>query len=116
LADLAMYFASCGKSGKFMVPVGNAYPFLMMMGKVILAWLLFWEAGVAKEKLDALCNDPLKLAQLVKSDKDAAFYAGKFTAAKYFIKHILPEIDAVVRAIKSDDLSIMEIAEESFVS
>ncbi len=116
LADLAMYFASCGKSGKFMVPIGNAYPFLMMMGKVVLAWLLLWEAGVAKEKLDALCSDPLKLGEIVKSNKDAAFYAGKVTAAKYFIKHILPEIDAVVKAVKSDDLSIMEIAEESFVS
>jgi hypothetical protein len=116
LADLAMYFASCGKSGKFLVPVGNAYPFLMAMGKVVLAWLLLWEAGVAREKLDVLCPDAAKLSEVVKSDKDAAFYAGKVTAAQYFIKHILPEIDAVVKAVKSDDMSIMEIAEESFVS
>jgi len=116
LADLAMYFASCGKSGKFLVPVGNAYPFLMAMGKVVLAWLLLWEAGVAREKLDVICPDAAKLSEVVKSDKDAAFYAGKVTAAQYFIKHILPEIDAVVKAVKSDDMSIMEIAEESFVS
>ena len=34
-------------------PVGNAYPFLMM-SKVVMAWLLLWEAGVAREKLDEI--------------------------------------------------------------
>ena len=52
LGDIAMFFAKCGKEGQFLVPISNAYPFLMMMGKVISAWLLLWEAGIAAEKLD----------------------------------------------------------------
>ena len=121
LADMAMFFASCGKAGKFLVPIGNAYPFLMMKGKIVCAWLLLWQAKIAWEKLNALCSakgvnpaDPFAVGALAKENKDAAFYDGKIKSAKYFIMNVLPEIDATVKAIKSEDLSIMEIAEESF--
>ncbi len=123
LADVGLFFAKCGKEGKFLVPVGHAYPFLMMMGKIISGWILLWGAGVAKEKLDALSkekgvdpSDQAKWTDFIKNNKDAAFYAGKIASARYFIKNVLPEVDAAARAIKSEDLSIMEIAEESFTS
>jgi hypothetical protein len=95
----------------------------MMMGKVIMAWLLLWEAGVAREKLEGISAkkgiDPAdvpKLNHLAKENTDAAFYIGKVAAARYFIKHVLPEVDAAGRAIKSEDLSMIEIPEESFTS
>jgi hypothetical protein len=123
LAEMVMYFAGCSKTGKFLSPIGNAYPFLMMMGKVIMAWLLLWEAGVAREKLEGISAkkgiDPAdvpKLNHLAKENTDAAFYIGKVAAARYFIKHVLPEVDAAGRAIKSEDLSMIEIPEESFTS
>jgi len=123
LAEIAMFFASCGKAGKFLIPVGNAYPFLMMMGKIVCAWLLLWEAQIAQERLTAVCSakgvnaaDPIALAPFVKENKDAAFYDGKLKSARYFIKNVLPEIDGTVKSIKSEDLSMMEIAEESFAS
>ncbi len=106
LAEIGMFFASCGKEGKFLVPVAHAYPFLMMMGKALSGWFLLWEAGVAAEKLDGLDN----------GNKEAAFYKGKIAAAKYFIKNVVPEVDAAVKAIKSEDLSIMEIPDEGFAS
>lgn len=43
--------------GKFLVPVANATPFLMLMGQVVTGWLLLWQAGVAKEKLNAPDGD-----------------------------------------------------------
>ena len=123
LADMGLFFAQCGKAGKFLVPVGNAYPFLMMMGKIISAWLLFWQAGVASEKLTQICgskgvdmNDGASMQQLIKENKDAAFYDGKIKTARFFIKHVLPEIEGTIKSIKSEDLSIMEIAPESFAS
>ncbi len=123
LAEMGLFFGSCAKAGKFLVPVGNAYPFLMMMGKIISAWLLLWQAGVAQEKLSALCStkavsldDPAGLTRLIKENKDAAFYDGKVKAARYFIKHVLPEIEGTIRSIKSEDLSMIEIAQESFAS
>lgn len=79
--------------------MANAYPFLMLMGKVILAWLLLWEAGVAKEKLDKVSGeagvdpeDGLALGQLIKSNIDAAFCDGKIKSARYYVKHVLPEL------------------------
>lgn len=121
MAEMATFFAKCAKAGKFMIPVGNAYPYLLLMGRVICACFLFWEAGIAREKLNALTaqkgvdpNDATQWSEFIKSDKDAAFYAGKLAGAKYFIKNELPYIEAIVKAIKSEDMSIMDIAEESF--
>jgi alkylation response protein AidB-like acyl-CoA dehydrogenase len=124
LGETAMFFAASGKAGKFMIPITNAYPFLMMMGKVILGWLLLWEAGVAAEKLEALCRengvaleDLFKLYEvhdLLKNSGDAAFYQGKIAAARYFIRHVLPEVDATAQSIRSEDVSMLEIADESF--
>jgi len=123
LAEMGMYFASCAKAGKFLVPINNAYPFLMLMSKVIMGWFLLWEAGIAKTKLDALAKaksadpaDAAAWAAFVKNDKDAAFYTGKLSSAKYFIKNVLPEVDAAVKAIKNEDMSVIEIPEEAFAS
>ncbi len=123
LADMGLYLANCGKAGKFLVPISNAYPFLMMMGKVVSGWSLLWQAGVAKQKLDGLAKqngidpaDKTALAGLAKSNKDAAFYMGKVAGAQYFIRNVLPEVDAAVKAIKNEDMSILEIPEESFSS
>jgi len=123
LAEMGLYFASCGKAGKFLIPVGNAYPFLMMMGKIVSAWMLLWQAEVAYKKLSLLTQekgvditDQASLNALAKESKDIAFYDGKLKAARYFIKNVLPEIDGTIRAIRSEDLSIMEIANESFAS
>ncbi len=121
LTDMSLYFASCAKAGKFLIPVGNAYPFLMMMGKVISAWMLLWQADIASGKLAALCNekgvdiaDQAALGNLAKDNKEAAFYDGKLKGARYFIKNVLPEIEGTIRSIKSEDLSIMNISQESF--
>jgi len=120
LADMAMYFAACAKAGKFMVPVNNAYPFMNMMGKIMLGWFLYWEAGVAKVKLDALCQtrgvDPAKVDELAKENQDAAFYIGKLASARYYFRNVLPEVDAAVKAIKNEDMTIVEIPVESFAS
>jgi hypothetical protein len=106
LMEVPMFFAKCGKQGKILVPLVYAYPFMTMMGKIVSGWFLFWGAGAAEEKLEAMDE----------GNKDAAFYKGKIASAKYFIKNVLPEVDAAVKAIKSEDLSVMEIPEEGFAS
>jgi len=123
LADMALYFANCSKAGKFLVPVNNAYPFLMLMGKVVSGWFLLWQAGIASQKLDAIAKqstvDPADkpgLGDLAKKNKDAAFYLGKISGATYFIRNVLPEVDSAIKAIKSEDMSILEIPEEGFSS
>lgn len=123
LAEMGMYFVQCGKEGKFMVPVGNAYPFLMLMGTVSMAWLLFWEAGVAREKLDTLLKDAgvdgsdrKALRGFLREHRDGAFYQGKIDAAEYFVYHQLPEAQAKAKAIKSENLAFISILDESFAA
>jgi len=123
LGEMGMFFANCGKAGKFMVPVGHAYPFLMMMGKIVSSWFMLWQAGVAKEKLDGLAkekgvdpSDRETWVAFIRDNRDAAFYEGKVLSARYLIKNVLPEAEAAAKAIKSEDLSIMEIVDESFAA
>ncbi|HPC03476.1 MAG TPA: acyl-CoA dehydrogenase [Syntrophales bacterium] len=121
LGSLAMYFAGCGREGKFMVPVVHAYPFLCAAGQVMLAWLLAWEAEIAQKALEEICadkgiepGDRKALAALAKESGDAAYYMGKVHTAKYFVRNVLPEAEAASRAVMKGDLSVIEMAEESF--
>jgi alkylation response protein AidB-like acyl-CoA dehydrogenase len=123
LLGAVMFFMQCAQQKEFMVPVINAYPFMMAMSKVVMGWLLLWEAGIAAEKLAALCAkkgvDPADSRAVYKAlngDGDMAFYAGKIASAKYFAKNVLPEVAAAASAIKSMDKSLLEIAEASFAS
>jgi hypothetical protein len=123
LTDVIMFCSTCSREGKFYILLENAHPFLMMMGKIVCSWLLLCEAAIAQETLLELCSingvtcsDPSDLSRFIKKNKDAAFYDGKIKTARYFIKNVLPEINGTVKAIKSEDVSIMEIADESFAS
>lgn len=123
LTELVLFFGQCGKEGKFLTPISQAYPFLMLMGKVVSAWLLLWQAGIAHAELEALAQakgvsrqDQEAWKGLIKENQDAAYYAGKLSGAQYFIKNVLPEVDAAAKAIKSEDLSVAEIAQESFAA
>ncbi len=106
LIETSMFFGTCAKEGKFLVPITHAYPFLRMMGRIVSAWLLLWQAGIAAEKLEGMD----------KSSADFAFYTGKIASATYFINNILPEVDGIVTAIKTEDLSPITIPDEGFAS
>ena len=89
LAETTMFFGQSVKAGNFMVPIAHAYPFLMMMGRIVAAWLLLWEAGIASAGLNKIAqerkadlNTPAERAALIKDSKDAAFYAGKLASAR----------------------------------
>jgi hypothetical protein len=121
LGETGMFFANCGKEGKFMVPVAHAVPFQRMMGIVVLGWLLFWQGGIASRALEAIMSkkgvkpgDAAARAALIKDDAEAAFYDGKVQGARYYVKNVLPEAAARAAAIQSSDLSVLDIGEESF--
>jgi len=121
LGETAGFFARCGKEGNFFVPVTNAYPFLTMMGTVTMAWLLFWQSGAASEKLRGLyerhhipADNKNATAPFISENSEAAFLEGKIISARYFIKNVLPAADSLARGIKSGDLSVMDICDESF--
>jgi hypothetical protein len=121
MAAMGMYFAACGKEGKFMIPITNAYPFLNMVGCISLAWLHLWMAGVAEEKLQAIYKakgidptDKKAIIALPSEDKEVAFYQGKVFSAEYYIKNVLPTAKSYAEAIKKEDMSLMKINDASF--
>jgi len=121
LGEVGMFFGKCMAEGKFLVPIANAYPLLNMMGIVTLGWLLFWQAGIAAGKLADLLGqnkvEPVDAAArkaFIAENADAAYYAGKLKAARYYIKHCLPQADGLALAIKSADLSMMDISNAAF--
>jgi alkylation response protein AidB-like acyl-CoA dehydrogenase len=121
LSETSGFFAQCSVEGKFLIPIGNAYPFLNLMAIVISSWMLVWQAALAQKRLAALAAekgvDPgnwEQWAQFIAENPDASFYSGKITTAKFYLNHVLPEADAIAQAIRSEDMSIMEMAESSF--
>jgi hypothetical protein len=92
LAGMGMYFVQCGKEGKFMVPVGNAYPFPDAHGHGLdgVAPLLAGghRAGKAlrhPEGRGVDASDGKAVRAFLREHKDGAFYQGKIIAAEYFI-------------------------------
>jgi alkylation response protein AidB-like acyl-CoA dehydrogenase len=81
----------------------NTSRLLMVLGDVVCAWLLLRQAEVALRKLSGEVSGP-----------DKAFYEGKVAAAQFFARNVLPKITAERAIAESTDLSLMDLAEESF--
>jgi alkylation response protein AidB-like acyl-CoA dehydrogenase len=80
----------------------NTTRLLLASGDVVVAYLLLRGAAVAADKLPSATG------------KDAAFYAGKIAAAKFFATSILPGV-GVQRAIAENvGLDVMDLPEEAF--
>lgn len=121
LGEMGMYFANCAKEGKLLVPVSNATPFVQLMGDICVAWLLFWQAGIAVKRLADIFKengiDPQDVAgrdEFFSQNKEAAYYDGKVHSARFFIKNVLPQVDGRAAAIKNEDLSVMTVHNNSF--
>ncbi len=121
LEETGLYFAQCAKEGKAILPICNATPFVQFIGDICMGWMLFWQAGIASKSLRAIFDDkridPRDVAarnEFLEHNQKAAFYDGKLHSARYFIKNVLPGVDGLAAAFKSQDLSIMTIPDTAF--
>ncbi|HVN72331.1 MAG TPA: acyl-CoA dehydrogenase, partial [Desulfomonilia bacterium] len=118
VGDLTMSFAKWGKSMDYVIPVMNARPFLMILGDLVIGWKLLDAAGIAQEKLIALCRDlgadVAQATALAKDNTEIAFYQGKVASLKYFASNVIPAIDGRCKCIKLADKTPVEMAQESF--
>ncbi len=121
LGAMGRFLSDCFKTGNVMVPISNAFPFIHIMGDICLGWMLFWQAGIAARSLAGICRDHDVNTQddgqrsaLLDRNKQAAFYDGKLHSARFFIKNVLPRVDGLADAMKSEDLSSMAIHEAGF--
>ena len=79
----------------------NTTRLLMSVGEVIIAWLLLREADIA-------------IAKSANPGRDADFYAGKISAAKFFVRTVLPHISSERAVVESETGDLMDVAESAF--
>ncbi|MFZ1163952.1 acyl-CoA dehydrogenase [Mycobacterium sp.] len=104
VATMTGYLIDSQQSASELYRVGlESVPFLLAVGDLLIGWLLLRQAEIA---LAALDDDP--------SAADAAFYAGKVTTAKFFVKNVLPRLSAEREIAANVDLAVMQLREEAF--
>ncbi len=103
LGEVALHMGKCAMSPQFNVAFAHAFPFLEVMGDVVLAWMLLWRATLAKQKLEGGAKK-----------KDVEFYEGQLKTAEFFIHTILPTTLGKMNAIVKSDASAVEISEAAF--
>jgi alkylation response protein AidB-like acyl-CoA dehydrogenase len=104
VATMTGYLLDSQQSASELYRVGlESVRFLLAVGDLLIGWLLLRQAETA---LTALDGDP--------SPADSAFYAGKVTTAKFFVKNVLPRLTAEREIAANVDLAVMQLREEAF--
>jgi len=102
LGAAALHMGQTAMSANFKAAFAHSYPFLDVMGDVILGWMLLWRATVAARQLVAA------------NKKDQAFYEGQIKTAEFFIRTILPSTLGKMDAIEDCADTAVSMVEESF--
>jgi alkylation response protein AidB-like acyl-CoA dehydrogenase len=98
------YLVDSQQNARELYRVGlESVPFLLAVGDLLIGWLLLRQAEIA---LAALDRDP--------APAERAFYAGKATTAKFFVKNVLPRLTAERGIAANVDLAVMQLREEAF--
>jgi len=116
LEATALQIGALSTSSAYRVAYAFSFPFLELVGDVIMAWMLLWRATVAAPKLDKILgdtNDKVRIEKLRKN-KNAAFYEGQLKVAEYFIQTVIPVTLGKMNAIKKNNRAIVDIPEISF--
>jgi hypothetical protein len=103
LGEVALHLGKSDLSSKFKVAFAHAFPFLEVMGDVVLAWMLLWRAALAKQKLDSGAKK-----------KNVDFYEGQLKTAEFFVHTILPTTLGKMNSIIKSNGSAVEISEAAF--
>jgi len=119
LIEVTRYFGLKSITEDFMVPILYATPYLELFGDVAVGFMLLWQAIIADRRLEELYSDakadtPEKKADLVKTNRSAAFYRGKVASAQFFANSILSLARGKAKAIMTGERSAIDLPEESF--
>jgi len=103
LGEVALHIGKSALSPEVKVAFAHAFPFLEVMGDVVMAWMLLWRAALSKQKLD----DGAK-------KKDVVYYEGQLKTAEFFMQTILPTTMGKMNSIAKGNGSAVEISEAAF--
>ncbi|MCA1959661.1 MAG: acyl-CoA dehydrogenase [Desulfomonile sp.] len=119
LIEVTRYFGLKSITEDFMIPILYACPYLELFGDVAVGFMLLWQAVIADRRLEEIYSDskadtPAKKAEVLKTNRSAAFYRGKLASAQFFSNTILSLAKGKARAIMSGERSALDLPEESF--
>ena len=103
LGEVAMNIGKTAMSPQLKVAFAHAFPFLEVIGDVVMAWMLLWRAALAIQKLESGAKK-----------KDVDFYDGQLKTAEFFIQTILPITLGKMNAIIKNNGATIEISEAAF--
>jgi len=103
LGEVALHMGKTAMSPQVLAAFAHAYPFMEVVGDVIMSWMLLWRASIAAEKLE---NGAKK--------KDASFYEGQLKSAEFFAHSILPVTHGKMNAILTTNSAAVDISEDAF--
>ncbi|MFW6081220.1 MAG: acyl-CoA dehydrogenase [Desulfosalsimonas sp.] len=98
LGEVSMELGKTAMSEKIKTAFAHSWPFLDVIGDVLIGWMLLWRAQAASEKL----------AGKVKK-KDQAFYHGQIKTAEFYIRTVLPVTLGRLDSIKDGCGAAIEI-------
>lgn len=119
LIEVTRYFGLKSITEDFMIPILHAYPYLELFGDVAVGFMLLWQAVIADRRLqeiysDAKADTTAKKAEVLRTNRSAAFYRGKLASAQFFSNTVLSLAKGKARAIMSGERSALDLPEESF--
>jgi hypothetical protein len=103
LGEVAMQLGTTAMSAQFKVAFAAAFPFLEVMGDVIMAWMLLWRAALAQAQLTAGARK-----------KDIDFYEGQVKTAEFFIHTLLPATLGKMNGIARCHGAAVEMSDAAF--
>ncbi len=119
LIEVTRYFGLKSITEDFMTPILYATPYQELFGDVAVGFMLLWQAVIADRRLEELYSDAKadtaeKKAEVLKTNRSAAFYRGKVASAEFFANSVLSLAKGKARAIMSGERSAIDLPEESF--
>jgi hypothetical protein len=103
LGEVALHLGKTAMSKQFKVAFTFAFPFLDVMGDVIMGWMLLWRASLAARQIE---NGAKK--------KDLDFYEGQIKTAAFFMQSMLPASLGKMQAILKTNNSAIEMSDAAF--
>jgi alkylation response protein AidB-like acyl-CoA dehydrogenase len=94
------------QTGKLAIVPLCANRFLEMMSETAVGWMLLDGAVIAHAKA----------AEVAAGHPDAAFYAGKVSAALYFARNVLPGVEDKARVLHDEDTTALDIPDAAFAT
>ncbi|MFP4193505.1 MAG: acyl-CoA dehydrogenase [Desulfosalsimonas sp.] len=103
IGEVSMQLGKNAMSENMRVAFAHSWPFLDVIGDVMISWMLLWRANIASEKLAGKAK---------KKDRD--FYNGQLKTAEFYIRTVLPTTMGRLDSISDGCGAAVEIEEAGF--